>query len=350
MAKLTERVAIANGDISDDDLIHIVHDAGGTPISYKMTVGQLKTFISAITGSGVDNQIAVYNGTDTIEGDASLTWDGNTIRVTGDASNKAQLTLDSDSTQNAVINLNTNGGASNSVIQFQVSDLTKYMVGINGEDDDATNQMLIITNGDSFDDDGVIVMKPNGNVGVGLGNSGEPSANLLEIGASDTTNASLKIREQSGTPTTPESGQLRNDAGAPMWYDGTAWADLSFGSSNQNQATGQIGGSISSVLTPTGTTQTLDWNDGNYQILDLESASGDVTLTLSNPVVGFSYFIEIRQDSTTSLDVIFPSTVKFAGQNAPYTLDVTDSANAVDSVALTWNGTSYLATFAQNHG
>ena len=71
---------------------------------------------------------------------------------------------------------------------------------------------------------------------------------------------------------------------------------------------------------------------------------------MSNPVAGFSYFIEIIQDSTTPLDVIFPSTVKFAGQTAPYTLDVSTGANAKDSVALTWNGTEYLATFAQNHG
>lgn len=350
MAKLTERVAINSADISDDDLIHIVHDAGGTPISYKMTVAQFKTFISAITGSGVDDQIAVYNGTDTIEGDTSLTWDGNTITVTGDSSNKAQLKLDSDSNQNALVTLNTNGGSANSLVQFQISDLTKYMIGINGEDSDATNEMLIIANGDSFDDDGVIVMKPNGNVGIGLGNSAEPSANKLEIGASDATNASLKIREQSATPTTPESGQMRNDSGSPMWYDGSAWVDMSFGSSSSNQSTGQIGGSISSVLAPTGTTQTLDWDDGNYQILDLESASNNVTLTLSNPVVGFSYFIEIRQDSTTSLDVIFPTNVKFAGETAPYTLDVTDASNAIDTVALAYNGTDYFATFAQNHG
>jgi len=119
------------------------------------------------------------------------------------------------------------------------------------------------------------------------------------------------------------------------------------------KSTGQIGssaGATPNTETPSGTTETIDWDNGNYQILDLESASGNVTLTLSNPVAGFAYFIEIRQDSTTPLDVIFPSTVKFAGETAPYTLDVSTGANAVDAVSLAWNGSEYIASFSQNHG
>lgn len=119
------------------------------------------------------------------------------------------------------------------------------------------------------------------------------------------------------------------------------------------KSTGQIGssaGATPNTETPTGATETIDWNNGNYQILDLESASGNVTLTLSNPVVGFGYFLEIRQDSTTPLDVIFPSSVKFAGETAPYTLDVSTGANAVDAVSLAWNGSEYIASFSQNHG
>jgi len=119
------------------------------------------------------------------------------------------------------------------------------------------------------------------------------------------------------------------------------------------KSTGQIGssaGATPNTETPSGTTETIDWDNGNYQVLDLESASGNVTLTLSNPVAGFAYFIEIRQDSTTPLDVIFPSSVKFAGETAPYTLDVSTGANAVDAVSLAWNGSEYIASFSQNHG
>lgn len=158
-----------------------------------------------------------------------------------------------------------------------------------------------------------------------------------------TPTATLNVRgEGTGSGT---SSLLCEDSGGTSTFEvldnGTA------------KSTGQIGssaGATPNIETPTGTTETIDWNNGNYQILDLESASGNVTLTLSNPVVGFAYFLEIRQDSTTPLDVIFPSSVKFAGETAPYTLDVSTGANAVDAVSLAWNGSEYIASFSQNHG
>ena len=39
---------------------------------------------------------------------------------------------------------------------------------------------------------------------------------------------------------------------------------------------------VAATLTPVGTTQTIDFDLGNIQTLDLSSATGDVTLTLSN--------------------------------------------------------------------
>jgi len=140
--------------------------------------------------------------------------------------------------------------------------------------------------------------------------------------------------------TVANAGALYNDSNYLTW-------------TKSIKSTGQIGssaGATPNTETPSGTTETIDWDNGNYQILDLESASSNVTLTLSNPVAGFAYFIEIRQDSTTPLDVIFPSSVKFAGETAPYTLDVSTGANAVDAVSLAWNGSEYIASFSQNHG
>jgi len=42
MAKLTEKDA-AIAPIDDTDILHLVQDVGGTPVSRKMTVAQLKT-------------------------------------------------------------------------------------------------------------------------------------------------------------------------------------------------------------------------------------------------------------------------------------------------------------------
>ena len=114
-------------------------------------------------------------------------------------------------------------------------------------------------------------------------------------------------------------------------------------------SSGQTYSSIQTTLTPTGTTENIDWNNGNFAVLDLSSATGDVTLTLSNAKAGASYFIKIIQGATAR-DVVFPSTVKFAGQTAPYTLDVTATNGAVDAVSLAFDGTDFIANFSQNHG
>ena len=77
-------------------------------------------------------------------------------------------------------------------------------------------------------------------------------------------------------------------------------------------------------------------------------------MTLDNPKEGAQYLIKIIQGASL-VDVIFPSTVKFAGNTTqPYVLDVTATDNAIDAVALTCisdSGTvEYLANVSQNYG
>ena len=95
------------------------------------------------------------------------------------------------------------------------------------------------------------------------------------------------------------------------------------------------------VVTPTGTTQTLNWNLGNVQRVDLSSATGDVTLTLSNPNTGAVYYITLTQGATFR-DIVWPATVKWPqGQKAL----LSSGAGKVDMVKLYWNGTQYLSTW-----
>lgn len=101
---------------------------------------------------------------------------------------------------------------------------------------------------------------------------------------------------------------------------------------------------VASTLTPTGTTQTVDFDLGKFQTIDLESASGNVTLTLSNPLPGQVYRILVIQDSAVPLNLIWPATVKWPGGTAP-TISV--GANAEDFITLVYNGTSYYGTFEQ---
>lgn len=108
-------------------------------------------------------------------------------------------------------------------------------------------------------------------------------------------------------------------------------------------ASRQICQSSLTTLTPSGTTQTIDWNIGNVQCVDLESASGNVTLTLSNPQIT-CYTLKILQDSTTPRNIIWPATVLWAGGVAP---TISTGANAIDTVTLIWDGTNYLGVYSQ---
>lgn len=96
--------------------------------------------------------------------------------------------------------------------------------------------------------------------------------------------------------------------------------------------------------TPSGTTQTIDWNDGTFQVLDLGSASGNVTLTLSNPEAGCSYLLEVIQGATART-LTWPAAVYWEGGSAP-TISTTE--DAIDLISLAYNGSVYLCSFVQD--
>ena len=102
---------------------------------------------------------------------------------------------------------------------------------------------------------------------------------------------------------------------------------------------GQMVSEQASTLTPGGTTQTVDWNTSNAQEIDLGSATGDVTLTLNNPVAGAAYFVKVVQGATAR-QLVWPANVKWPGGTA-HTLTTTD--DAIDSITLYYDGTNYLA-------
>jgi hypothetical protein len=112
-------------------------------------------------------------------------------------------------------------------------------------------------------------------------------------------------------------------------------------------AKGQIASELPTSLVPTGTTQTIDHANGNAQVLDLGSATGDVTLTLSNPKSGGSYQIKIIQGATAR-SVILPSSVKMSnGNTAPHTIVPNTVDNSISILTLTYYGddSSYVASF-----
>lgn len=92
------------------------------------------------------------------------------------------------------------------------------------------------------------------------------------------------------------------------------------------------------TLTPVGTTQTITFTDGNIQKLNVGSASGDVTVTLSAPVIGSYYKIFIIQGATAR-DVIWPAAVLWPQAQKPILSTVSGD---VDIINLYYDGTNYF--------
>lgn len=100
--------------------------------------------------------------------------------------------------------------------------------------------------------------------------------------------------------------------------------------------------------TPTGTTQSIDWSKSNYFILNLGSASGNVTLSYANvPTAGGAgIVIEVVQGSG-SRTVSLPSGSKYKGGTA-YSASL--SSGSIDKIVIsTKNGTEYLTDFGNGY-
>jgi hypothetical protein len=111
--------------------------------------------------------------------------------------------------------------------------------------------------------------------------------------------------------------------------------------------TGQIYSDLPLGLFPTGTTQTVNWNRGNGQTISLQDATGNVTLTFTNPKAGAVYVLKITQrSSVTFRNIVWPAEVKWSGGVLP---TISAVSNAVDTVVLFYDGTNYYANISQNY-
>lgn len=97
--------------------------------------------------------------------------------------------------------------------------------------------------------------------------------------------------------------------------------------------------------------ETDSGNSGATKTLDLSTCAaqkstltGNVTYTLTNPVVGGAYVIRILSGAG-SFTATWPGTVKWSGGTAP---TITAIAARLDLINLYWDGTNYYGSFAQN--
>lgn len=85
-----------------------------------------------------------------------------------------------------------------------------------------------------------------------------------------------------------------------------------------------------------GTALTIDWNNGNNQVV---SMTGACTFTFSNPIAGAWYSLELTQDATGSRTASWPASVKWPSASAPV---LTTTASKTDILTFYYNGTNYI--------
>lgn len=95
-------------------------------------------------------------------------------------------------------------------------------------------------------------------------------------------------------------------------------------------------------LVPSGTTQAIDWVNGSIQVLNVGSASGDVTITaFNNPQAAGRYTLFIIQGATPR-DVIWPASVKWPQAQKPI---LSVGSGDIDKVDLYFDGTNYFGSW-----
>lgn len=210
--------------------------------------------------------------------------------------------------------------ASLTITESQISDLGAYITGITGEPLSDLSDVTITSiaaneilqwNGSAW------INQTFAEAGIGSGDgdvTGPGSSTDNAIARFDSTTGKII---QNSSATIDDSGNL---------------------SAANIAATGQIGSAINDAGN-SGTSKTIDWDDGNVQFVDM---TGNVTFTLSNPVSGNAYTLILKQDATGSRTATWPAAVQWPGGTAP---TLSTAANSIDVITLVYNGldTEYYA-------
>lgn len=181
-----------------------------------------------------------------------------------------------------------------------------------------------------------VITKPIAPAGISISSPGAAPAAGTQLDCQRTDGAlalpRLTTAQRDGL--TPFAGMAiyNTTIGEPQIYDGTAWRKL-----DQNFEP------FVTPLVPTGTSQTINFATGRNQTVDLGSATGDVTLTLSNPVAGTVYTIRAIQGATAR-DLIWPAAVLWPGGTPPV---ISTGDDDLDVVQLFYDGADYLGLFNQ---
>ena len=265
-------------------------------------VSQWTNDANYLSGSGTATYVSFYTGSTTQSGDSKFIWN-NTNKNLGlgaapdagfqlhikESTNKAQLRIESTTTENAVLSLvhSATGGAGdrNSAITFKEDATTHWTMGLNGTGGGADDEFVIV-NGTDMDTSPVLVaQKTNGYVGINTGTGVNPAA-LLHVGAATTSAASIRITSSAATDVaSPVTGDLWWNGTNLYFYNGTANTDLLAGgggglSDIVDDTTPQLGGDLdvngNIITSSSGGNVTISPNGSG--VATIEAGSGGVTI------------------------------------------------------------------------
>jgi hypothetical protein len=95
-------------------------------------------------------------------------------------------------------------------------------------------------------------------------------------------------------------------------------------------------------LTPSGTSQTVDWSLGNIQHLDMESVSGNLTVTFSNAVANSHVTLVVQTSTAHPERTLTFANAKWQAGVAPVQTAVADAVDIYDCF--------FLTTYKCDHG
>lgn len=111
---------------------------------------------------------------------------------------------------------------------------------------------------------------------------------------------------------------------------------------------GQIGFKTNVHAISTATTKTIDLNLGNTHEYDLDTASGNVTITFSNMIDGTPYLLNIIQ-GTTPREITFSQTVRWAGGASGKPIFANLTSNQETLISIVYLNGKFIASAVVNH-
>lgn len=269
-----------------------------------------------VSGTPVNNQIAVWTNSDTIEGVSTFTYDSNTTSF------KVSSPIDDDYSE-----LTNNG-----ITQVRSTEDANLNLICYGDASKAAETQSFKYRGDFTTQSAL--------------QSGDLISAHRHIGYDGTaTNTSVYTKTFAGEnwSATNQGAYYVIDTNA-NGESGTPTERFRIDSDGSGKFTSQVYSSIASTVTPSALSATIDWNNGNMQVLDLQTGGSINTLTINNPKAGASYFIKIIQGGGNT--ITWPAAVKWA-ENDTYAGSA--GAGDIDAVALTYDGTNYLANYSLDY-